>query len=157
MRITQWGEYGTLCALHIARLSRDGKSPVGASDIAEALSIATDYTQQVLQRLRKGNIVESIRGPNGGYCLAKPEEEITLKNILIAAEGETFEIICDTKPISQERCATSVPCNLRDIWQDLKTHIDTYLDSKTLADLIYESDTKGLPVQIGTWSKEKAL
>lgn len=132
MRITKWGEYGILCSLYLAR--RYTETAVGAADIAHAQIIPIQYTQQILQRLRKGKIVRSIRGPHGGYRLAREPGEISLKDILYAAEGTTFEVLCEDNPI-HETCG-HVGCGLSQIWYELREQIDRILAAKSLADLM---------------------
>lgn len=139
MRITKWGECGILCALHLAQHHAD--APVGASEIATAQGLDLQYTHQVLQRLRKGGIIESARGPHGGYSLVRPSGEITLREILYAAEGDTFQIICDYAPIHPDatapsQCADKTTCGLYAVWQDLRKGIDALLEARTLADVL---------------------
>lgn len=145
MHITQWGEYGVHCASFIALQQKSGAEAVRAAEIAEAQHIPLDYTQQILQRLRKNSIIKSVRGPHGGYLLSRPAAEITLRDILIAAEGDTFEVICEHKPLSQERCAPTGQCNLRPIWFGLREHVDSFLRRFTLEDLINGTHLKDLP------------
>ena len=135
MRITQWGEYGIQCSLFMAQRLRDGIKTVGAPEIAQSQDIALQYTQQILQRLRRGKIIESVRGPHGGYCLSRPANEITLHDILKASEGETFEVICDAKPLSQVRCSHGGGCALKSVWKELRSHVDEFLKNRTLEDL----------------------
>ena len=143
MRITQWGEFGIHCAVFIARGQASGASAVRAAEIAADQNIALDYTQQILQRLRKSKIVKSVRGPQGGYLLARPAHEITLRDLLEASEGDTFEIICETKPLNVDRCATGAHCNLRPLWFALKDHVNEFLIQYTLQQIV--DDTLGLP------------
>ncbi len=135
MRITKWGEYGILCCLHLAKRADSG--PIGAVDIANSSKISLEYTHQILQRLRKGGVITSARGPHGGYLLAETPDKITLKQILQSTEGDTFEVICEHDPIDIEgRCQAGSSCALRGVWMDLKTSIDAVLQSKTLAQLV---------------------
>lgn len=135
MRITQWGEYGVHCSVFIARRQGEGAQSISAHEIAEEYGIATDYAQQILQRLRKGGIVKSVRGPNGGYQLAKPSGDITLGDILVASEGEVFQSLCSTKPIDSDRCDSGRSCGLRDLWGELSEHLDVFLRAHRLSDL----------------------
>lgn len=137
-RITQWGEYGVHICLYLARKQQEGLVIVGASEISEAQSLALNYTQQILVKLRAGGIVESERGPHGGYRLAKNPVDINLKDILLSCEGETMHLICDSRPIDHERCSIEAKCYLRTVWSGLKVSIDTYLESFTLAKLLTE-------------------
>ncbi len=158
MRITKWGEYGIHCAVYIAAKDASTDPLITAQEIADSQSIPVDYARQILQRLKNGNIVQTHRGPQGGYILARPPEEITLADILRAAEGETFEIICEAKPINDERCADTSLCNIRPIWHKLHDHIEGFLKSYTLkqiADMQCGTPSSGgcngseKPVQIG--------
>jgi Rrf2 family protein len=139
MRVTKWGECGILCALHLAR--NYGELAIGAAEIADSQGIDLPYTQQILQRLRKGEVIESVRGPKGGYKLLRPPAEITLKDILYAVEGDTFQVICEHSPLHPEtdgptRCSTRESCGLHVVWQDLRGAIDKLLEERTLEDLI---------------------
>lgn len=143
MRVTQWGEYATHFCIYLTMQERKGQRSVTAAEFAKMRSIDPLYAQQILQRLRKNKLIESIRGAQGGYKLSRKPEDITLKDILAAAEGDTFEMICDTKPINGKKCAPQVFCSVRTIWSDLKEHIDSFLASKTLADLVRDHNYKG--------------
>lgn len=137
MRITQWGEYGVLIAIYIAWKGRNGDDPVvGAAEIASSQEIALQYAQQILLRLRDGGVVESVRGPHGGYRLAREAGDISLKDILLAAEGHTFEVICDSKPINSVRCPSGKACFLSPVWHGLREHVDDYLTDYSLDKLV---------------------
>ena len=135
MRITQWGEYGIHFSAFLARREREGASTTGAAEIAKSQGIELQYAQQILQRLRRGGIVDSVRGPSGGYHLCRPANTITLGDVLVATEGETFEVICDAKPLSGDRCDPESPCGLRSLWHELKDHVDEFLKRYTVEEL----------------------
>jgi len=138
MRITKWGEYGILCCLYLARKGLD--ACVGASEIAEHELIPLQYTQQILQRLRKGGVIASVRGPGGGYRIARTPEKISVKQILDAAEGFTFQVMCEVR---SGDCQNFPDCPLRLIWCELRQNIDKLLTEKTLATLLLsESEIK---------------
>ncbi len=152
MRVTKWGECGILCGMHLAR--RHGGEPTGAQEIADAHGLDLQYTQQVLHRLKKGGIIESIRGPKGGYRLVRNPTEINLKDILYASEGDTFQIICDSSPlhpnpVEPDMCATRETCSLHGVWQELRSAIDSLLEQKSLADLV-EQQAKLAPGGVET-------
>ena len=156
MRVTKWGECGILCALHLAK--NYGDVAIGAAEIAESQGIDLPYTQQILHRLRKGDVIESVRGPKGGYKLLRPPAEITLKDILYAVEGDTFQVICEHAPLHPEsdgptQCSTRESCGLHGVWQDLRTAIDKLLEERTLADLIKTESTSTL-VQLNASLRE---
>jgi Rrf2 family transcriptional regulator, iron-sulfur cluster assembly transcription factor len=135
MRITQWGAYGIHCSVFIGCRTAHGDETVGAAEIAKSLNLTIQYAQQILYRLKQGGIIESIRGPHGGYKLARGLGDITLQDIFIAAEGDTFEIICESKPFDMALCTTET-CFLKPIWKDLKKCVDSYLSQFTLRDLV---------------------
>lgn len=147
MRITKWGEYGILCSIHLAKA--EAFKPVAAEDLAKAHAIPLHYTQQILQRLRKGGVIESIRGPGGGYRLTAPAAEISLKQILYAAEGDTFEVACEHNSIFPDCSSKSRHCELQLVWQELKATIDCFLESKHLDDLLANSHAEDVLVQLG--------
>lgn len=138
MRITQWGELGIQFSSYICQRESAGENTVAASEIAQALDLDIQYVHQILHKLRKGGILESVRGPSGGFRLAKSAEQISLLDLLIAAEGETFEVICETKPL-HANCGKLTEqgqnCSLMNIWYDLKKHVDSFLSSYSLKDL----------------------
>jgi Rrf2 family protein len=148
MRITTWAEYGVICALHLARRTDEG--PVTGRDVAAKEKLPGDYVEQILLRLRRAGIVQSTRGAKGGYALARPADEITVREIIAAAELVTFDLHCETHPLDSERCSQACDCSIRPVWMMLQRRIDEVLDSVCLADLLEaESDVRqkvGLPV-----------
>lgn len=136
MRITQWGEYATQFCIYIAKQELSLQATVSATEIASSLGVDQLYAQQILQRLRRGNIVQSVRGAQGGYRLVRSPEEITLRDILVASEGDTFEPLCESKPINAHKCAATTHCGLRGVWYELREHIDSFLTDKTLKNLL---------------------
>lgn len=154
MRITQWGEFGVHFCIYLARRERASAEPTGASEIAAHQKIAPEYAQQILQRLRKGGLIASVRGPLGGYRLARPAGEITLLDILIAAEGESFEVICETKPLDSVRCAEGQPCALRPLWYELRACVDSFLSSYTLERLAFDADVSPPAQQLADHGEE---
>ena len=141
MRITKWGDCGIVCSMYIAKHSDQGA--VGAAEIATGLGVDLQYLHQVLLRLKNGGIVDSVRGPKGGYKLSKPAEQISLREILVASEGSTFELFCENSPLSQNLCNPEVACSLREVWVDLGKAINDLLESRSLASLITSSDNLG--------------
>jgi len=152
MRVTKWGECGIICSMYLAK--HYGAPPVGAAEIAETAGIDLPYTQQILQKLRKGNVIESARGPKGGYTLQRPPEQITLKDILYAVEGDTFQIVCDRAPLHPDAihptlCATRESCGLHGVWQDLRAAIDKLHEERTLANVLADTKFEPALVQLG--------
>ncbi len=148
MRITTWAEYGVICALHLARRANDG--PVTGRDIAAQERLPADYVEQILLRLRRAGVIKSVRGARGGYMLARPSTEITIRDVIHASELETFDLHCVSHPVEEERCNAAHNCSIRPIWVMLQQKIDDVLDSVHLSDLLHDEPTVreriGLPI-----------
>jgi Rrf2 family protein len=148
MRITTWAEYGVICALHLARRTADG--PIAGRELALREKLPADYVEQILLRLRRAGIVASTRGAHGGYTLARAPQDISVREVLAAAELETFDLHCVSHPVNDERCSDAQNCSIRPVWVLLQNKINDVLDSVVLSDLL-ESETAvrervGLPV-----------
>ena len=148
MRITTWAEYGVICALNLAR--RTEKAPVTGREIAAQERLPADYVEQILLRLRRAGVITSTRGARGGYMLAKPPEEISIRSVIHASELETFDLHCLSHPVEVDRCAASHNCSIRPVWVLLQTKIDDVLEGVCLADLLHEEpivrERVGLPI-----------
>jgi Rrf2 family protein len=136
VRVTTWTEYSLIIVLHLARRVSDGAEPVAARELSEAERLPGDYVEQILLRLRRAGIVESMRGARGGYRLARPAGQISVRDVMTASEHQTFEVNCESHPINADRCGTSASCSIRPVWQALQQRIDALLDSITLEDLL---------------------
>lgn len=148
MRITTWAEYGVICALHLAR--RGAVGPVTGRDIAAQEKLPADYVEQILLRLRRADVVRSVRGARGGYMLARPATEISIRDVIQASELETFSLHCVTHPVGEDRCSASHDCSIRPVWMMLQKKIDDVLESVALSDLLQDEPTVrarvGLPI-----------
>lgn len=136
MRITTQAEYGLICALHLARRTTDG--PVTGREIASKERLPADYVEQIMLKLRRTGIVSSTRGAHGGYHLARPADQITVRDVISASEHSTFDVHCVTHPVEAERCAESHDCSIRPVWVLLQRRIDEVLDSVRLSDLLMQ-------------------
>ena len=148
MRITTWAEYGVICALNLAR--RKEKGPVTGREIATQERLPADYVEQILLRLRRAGVITSTRGAHGGYMLARPPAEISIRSVIHASELETFDLHCLSHPVEEDRCAASHNCSIRPVWVLLQTKIDDVLEGVCLADLLHEEpvvrERVGLPI-----------
>ncbi len=147
MRITTWAEYGLICALHLARRGADG--PVTGRAVATEENLPADYVEQILLRLRRAEIVRSARGARGGYSLARPAEEITVREVIAASELETFQLHCATHPVGEERCSAAHSCSIRPVWMMLQQRIDDVLESVRLSDLLHDEMVVRARVGVG--------
>lgn len=136
MRITTWTEYSLIITLHLAKRGATGGGPVAAREMAEQERLPGDYVEQILLRLRRAGLVQSVRGAKGGYYLAKDPREVSMKDIMNASEHQTFEMNCETHPVDDERCLSGNACSIRPVWQALQLRVDELLGSVSLADLM---------------------
>lgn len=148
MRITTWAEYGVICALHLAKRTEAG--PVNGREIARLERLPADYVEQILLRLRRAGVINSTRGARGGYVLARPVAEISMRDVIHASELETFDLHCLSHPVEEDRCSASHNCSIRPVWVMLQQKIDAVLQGVTLADLLHDEPTVrervGLPM-----------
>ena len=136
MRITTWTEYSLIISIHLAKRGAGGGAPVAAREIAEQERLPGDYVEQILLRLRRAGLVESVRGAKGGYFLAKEPTAITMRDIMTASEHQTFEMNCASHPVDDERCGPASACSIRPVWLALQQRVDELLASISLADLM---------------------
>ncbi len=136
MRITTLAEYGVICALHLARRVSEG--PITGREIADLERLPPDYVEQILLRLRRANLVRSTRGAHGGYALARPADQISIRDVIEASETMTFDLHCVSHPVGEERCSSSHNCSIRPVWMLLQRKIDDVLGGVRLADLLAE-------------------
>jgi Rrf2 family protein len=138
MRVTTWTEYSLIITLHLAKRGGMGGGPVAARELADAERLPADYVEQILLRLRRAGLVESVRGAKGGYFLARQPSAISVRDVMSASEHQTFEINCETHPVDAERCSTGSTCSIRPVWHALQQRVDDLLAGISLADLMKE-------------------
>jgi Rrf2 family iron-sulfur cluster assembly transcriptional regulator len=114
-----------------------GKGPIALADIAQRQGISLSYLEQLFSRLRKQSLVASVRGPGGGYNLARRASEIHIAEVISAVD----ENVDTTRCAGAHNCQDSGPCLTHDLWQDLSVRIYEYLDRISLQDLV---DRKGV-------------
>ena len=136
MRVTTWAEYGLIVSLNLAR--RVGEGPIAARELAEAERLPHDYVEQILLRLRRHGLVESVRGAKGGYLLARDAHDISVKDVMEASEHVTFEVNCDHHQVDAHRCRPDAACSIRPVWRMLEQRINDFLSGVTLADLTHD-------------------
>jgi len=113
----------------------DKQNPISLRDISLRQNISLVYLEQIFSKLKKNNIVKSIRGTNGGYILAKDPEQIKLSNIFSAVEEKIKTKQC--KKESKKGCnGKSTKCITHYLWDELEIHINNFFDKKNLGDLL---------------------
>jgi Rrf2 family protein len=135
MRVTTWAEYGLIVSIHLAR--RAGQGPVAARELSEHERLPHDYVEQILLRMRRAGIVDSVRGAKGGYLLAREPQAVSVKDVIEASEHVTFEVNCDVHRVDADRCDPSTACSIRPVWRLLERRINDLLAGITLADLLH--------------------
>jgi Rrf2 family protein len=113
-----------------------GKKPMQIKTIADREDISNKYLEQLIAMLKAAGLVRSIRGPRGGYVLARPPQEISLKDVFLTLEGPMVPADCLEHP---EFCPRCTDCATREIWHELQDSITRVLESYTLADLVDKS------------------
>ena len=136
MRVTTWTEYSLIISLHLAKRGRMGSGPVAARELADAERLPADYVEQILLRLRRAGLVESVRGAKGGYLLARQPSDISVRDVMSASEHQTFEVNCETHQVDAERCSPGSTCSIRPVWHALQQRVDDLLAGISLADLM---------------------
>lgn len=132
MLISTKGRYAMRFMIDLAQHSADGK--VSLREIAEYEGISLKYLEQLVRPLTQAGLIKGIRGKNGGYCLAKPTEEIKAGDVLRAVEGTTIPVACSAL---ETGCERGFECNAVRFWAGLDKVIEDYVDGVTLADLAH--------------------
>jgi Rrf2 family protein len=138
MRVTTWTEYSLIISIHLAKRGRGGHGPVAARELADSERLPADYVEQILLRLRRAGLVESVRGAKGGYFLAREPATISVRDVMTASEHQTFEVNCDSHPVDAERCSPGSTCSIRPVWHALQQRVDELLASISLPDLMQQ-------------------
>lgn len=136
MRVTTWTEYSLIISLNLAHRRVAGTGAVAARELAEVERLPGDYVEQILLRLRRAGIVDSIRGAKGGYLLARDAALVSVYDVMAASEHQTFEVNCDRHQIDTERCDPNGACSIRPVWNELQNRVDSFLRGVTIADLM---------------------
>ena len=133
MKLTSKGRYAVMALVDLARFN--SINPVSLRDISLRQGISLDYLEQIFSKLRKKEIVQSIRGTQGGYVLNKKAKEIKLINIFDAVDEKVKTVQC--KKESKKGCnGKSSKCITHNLWDELEIHIQHFFNEKNLGDLI---------------------
>ncbi len=133
MKLSTRGRYAVMAMADLAQHS-DG-NPVTLSEISDRQEISLAYLEQLFSKLRKRGLVESTRGPGGGYTLAQTTEEIAIADIVIAVDEPLSVTRCSAN-VAGKGCVGTGRCITHDLWADLGRHIHMYLASVSLDDVI---------------------
>jgi len=132
VKLSTKGRYAVMAMVDLARHAQT--KPVSLSDIATRQEISLSYLEQLFARLRRAELVKSVRGPGGGYRLARPADEVSIAEVVTAVD----------EPLRATRCNGTGPgcmhggarCLTHDLWEETGRQIESYLASVSLADVL---------------------
>ena len=133
MRLSTKGRYSVTAMLDLA--IHDKAGPVTLGDISQCQGISLSYLEQLFSSLRKAGLVKGVRGPGGGYRLAKPAAEISIADIISAVDEKVDVTRCE----GREDCQEGERCLTHDLWKELSQRIYDFLNTISLADLVQRS------------------
>ena len=135
MKLTSKGRYAVMAMADLAK--NYVEEPTSLAEISLRQGISISYLEQLFLKLRKNNLVQSTRGPSGGYVLSKPPEEIKLLSIINAVDEKIKTLKCRKE--SKRGCNhKSIKCITHNLWDDLETHINKFFEDNTLNDIIFK-------------------
>ncbi len=130
MKLTTKGRYAVTAMLHLAMNAKE--KPVSLADISQMQAISLSYLEQLFAKLRRHELVDSIRGPGGGYQLGAPAGQITIASVIDAVSESTDLTACGGKA----NCQEGKQCITHDLWSQLSQQIHNYLSEITLQQVI---------------------
>jgi Rrf2 family iron-sulfur cluster assembly transcriptional regulator len=130
MRLTTKGRFAVTAMVDLA--THSGKGPVTLASISERQKISLSYLEQLFGKLRKHNVVASVRGPGGGYCLSRPANKISISDIIIAVDESMDASQCH----GLGNCNDNKQCITHNLWMGLNSTISTYLEGVNLHQLV---------------------
>lgn len=136
MRLTTKGRFAVTAMLDLAL--RRQRGPVTLAGIGARQSISLSYLEQLFGKLRRHALVQSVRGPGGGYCLARPTEKVSVADIILAVDEPLDATQCG----GMENCREDKRCMTHNLWARLNEKLFDYLNSVTLQDLVNEQLAK---------------
>ncbi len=136
MRLTTKGRFAVTAMVDLGM--RHGTGPVTLAEISGRQRISLSYLEQLFGKLRRRQIVDSVRGPGGGYCLARDMAQLTVADIILAVD----EPIDATQCAGKENCKDDEKCLTHDLWANLNERIFDYLGSVTLRQLVENQRAK---------------
>lgn len=134
MKLTTKGRYAVMAMADLA-FHGSGR-PVALADIAERQEISLSYLEQLFAKLRRGDLVKSVRGPGGGYLLSRPADNIRISDVIIAVDEPIKATRCEAG--SPKGClhASSSRCITHDLWEELSHQIQLFLNAVSLGDVV---------------------
>jgi len=131
MMLTTKSRYAVMAIVEVA--SSQSTRPIKLADISNKQTIPLNYLEQIFLKLKKANIVKSVKGPGGGYCLNVPSESLNIIEIIDAVEENTKMTRCSVDKTCRKNGAK---CMTHDLWKGLSTQIRGYFSSISVADVM---------------------
>ena len=136
MKLTSKGRYAVMAMADLAKINDN--QPTSLTEISLRQGISISFLEQIFLKLKKSNLVQSSRGPSGGYLLSKSPEEITLSSIIKAVDEKVKTVGC--KKESKKGCTgKSIKCITHNLWDDLESHINSFFEKNTLNDIVFKT------------------
>ncbi len=142
MRLTTKGRFAVTAMIDLAQRQTNG--PVTLAGISERQKISLSYLEQLFGKLRRHNIVGSVRGPGGGYRLARAMNEVSVADIIAAVDEPLDATNCG----GQENCQDEHRCMTHDLWTNLNKRMHEYLASVSLYDLVNQPKAKAIAATV---------
>jgi Rrf2 family iron-sulfur cluster assembly transcriptional regulator len=136
MKLTTKGRFAVTAMLDLALHGHDG--PVTLAGISERQKISLSYLEQLFGKLRRRELVESVRGPGGGYQLAREASKLTVADIIRAVE----EPLDSTQCGGRENCLENQRCMTHDLWEELNSTVYGFLEGVSLSQLVDKQRTR---------------
>ena len=136
MRLTTKGRFAVTAMIDVAL--HGAENPVTLAAVSERQRISLSYLEQLFGKLRRHGLVESVRGPGGGYNLARPAAAVSVAEIILAVD----EPIDATQCAGRENCLDDRRCMTHELWAGLNAHIFSFLRAVTLAELVRQQQRK---------------
>ena len=137
MRLTTKGRFAVTAMIDVAMNGTRG--PVTLAAVSERQRISLSYLEQLFGKLRRHGLVDSVRGPGGGYNLARPADQVSVADVILAVD----EPIDATQCGGRENCHDDHRCMTHDLWTSLNDHIFAFLSGVTLAQLVRQQPQRG--------------
>jgi Rrf2 family transcriptional regulator, iron-sulfur cluster assembly transcription factor len=136
MKLTSKGRCAVMAMADLAKINTS--QPISLNEISVRQGISISFLEQIFLKLKKNNLVESSRGPLGGYWLTKSPQEIKLSSIIKAVDEKVKTLAC--KKESKKGCnGKSIKCITHNLWDDLENHINNFFERNTLSDIIFKT------------------
>ncbi len=142
MKLSTKSRYGLRAIFDIAYNA--GNLPAQVQDISRRQGISPRYLEQIFQGLKRAGILKSKRGPQGGYCLAKKPEDITVAEVLVATERDINLVECAGKRQKKSECCFNGSCVTQDLWSEASNQLLSYFSGITVKDLCDRGQAKGI-------------